>query len=53
MQKSGKGAQLTSHELLQAAISYAYVALWISLSATVILYNKCADVLLSACKRCP
>ena len=27
-------------QLWQAAIAYLYVMLWISLSATVILYNK-------------
>lgn len=37
---SGKNQQLSRNEILQAAISYAYVALWIALSATVILYNK-------------
>lgn len=37
---SGRKPQLSQNEILQALISYGYVALWIALSATVILYNK-------------
>ena len=34
------GQHLSKQDILQAAVSYGYVALWITLSATVILYNK-------------
>jgi hypothetical protein len=34
------GQHFSRQEILQAAVSYGYVALWITLSATVILYNK-------------
>lgn len=35
-----RGQQLSRQDIVQAAISYGYVSLWIALSATVILYNK-------------
>ena len=35
-----RGGHFSRQEIVQAAVSYGYVVLWIALSATVILYNK-------------